>query len=396
MNNPLELVTQARCLSLAEQLISVPSVTGDESALADWMAAHFEAIGLQDVTRLPVDGAGDSVIGWIKGQADGPTMMLNFHMDTFDVFDGWHTDPFAPHLIGDHLFGLGAHDMKGGAACILAAVEALLQSGARFNGRLLVAATTDEENWSRGAHALIESGFLSDCRYCLVPEPSARGVLTIGQRGRHVFHLTFHGKTVHAAYGGGVNAVVDAARVASLLSATQTSLMVDLGYNPQFDMSGTLRVIGLHGGGTLILVPELAHLYIDRHILPGETVEAAAAQIQAVIDSADLDSEVELSWDERPTPAPPPFLVPSDSEFVQTVKRNMAMELGGEVRVGLGRSVADTNHFAVYGNVPTLIYGPQGGNTCEANEFVDVPSLVTTTRIYIRTVLDLLGGKALP
>jgi len=280
--------------------------------------------------------------------------------------------------------------MKGGAACILAAVEALLQSGVGLNGRLLVAATTDEENWSRGAHALIESGFLSGCRYCLVPEPSARGVLTIGQRGRHVFHLAFHGKTVHAAYGGGINAVVDAAQVATLLS---DSPLVDLGYNSQFDMSGTLRIIGLHGGGTLILVPELAHLYIDRHILPGETVEAAAAQIQSVIDSASLDSMVELNWDERPTPAPPPFLVPPDSEFVQTVKRNMAIELGDEVRFGLGRSVADTNHFATHGHVPTLIYGPQGGNTCEANEYVEVASLPSTTRIYIRTVLDLLGAK---
>jgi succinyl-diaminopimelate desuccinylase len=387
MKDPLTLVSQTRLLDLTKTLVSISSVTGDEGSLGDWMVEHFTSIGLHDVQRLPVAEAGDTVVGWINGPADGPMMMLNFHMDTFDVFEDWRTDPFTPHLANGRLYGLGAHDMKGGAACVLAAVEALLQSEIELEGRLLVAATTDEENWSRGAHALIQSDYLKNCRYCLVPEPSAQGALTIGQRGRHVFHLTFHGKTVHAAYEGGINAVADAAKVVVLLSEGTT---IDLGYDEQFDMSGTLRAIGLHGGGTLILVPELAELFIDRHILPGETVEIAVAQIQGVIDQANIASAVDLSWDERPTPAPLPFLVPPDSHFVQTVKKHLAYELSQEVRLVLGRSVADTNHFAVHGGVPTLIYGPQGGNTCEANEYVDVESLPIVTRTYIRCVLDLL------
>jgi acetylornithine deacetylase/succinyl-diaminopimelate desuccinylase-like protein len=391
MKDPLELVSQARLIDLLKTLVSIPSVTGDEQRLADWMADHFETIGLQDVARLPVEEAGDVVFGWINGRAGGPTMMLNFHMDTFDAFDGWHTDPFSAHLEEGRLYGLGTHDMKGGAACVLAAVEALIESGVPLNGRLLVTATTDEENWSRGAHTLIQSGILDGCQYCLVPEPSRRAELTIGQRGRHVFHLAFHGKTVHAAYEGGINAVADAATVVGLLSNPSG---IDLGYDDRFDRSGTLRVIGLHGGGTLILIPERADLYIDRHILPGETVETAAAQIQQIIDQAEIASTVKLRWDERPTPAPPPFLVPSDSFFVQTVQNHIASELESEVRFVLGRSVADTNHFAAHGNVPTLIYGPQGGNTCEANEYVEVDSLPSTARIYIRSVLDLLSSQA--
>ncbi|MCP4416003.1 MAG: M20 family metallopeptidase, partial [Chloroflexi bacterium] len=254
-------------------------------------------------------------------------------------------------------------------------------------GRILVAATTDEENWSRGAHALIQHGYLKNCQYCLVPEPSVRGCLTVGQRGRHVFHLAFRGKTVHAAYGGGINAVADAAKVVGLLTEGDA---VDLGYSEQFDMRGTLRTIGLHGGGTLILVPELADLFIDRHILPGETLETAVSQIQSIIDQANVASSVELTWDERPTPAPPPFLVPTDSHFVQTVKKHLSNELGQDIRFVLGRSVADTNHFAAHGGVPTLIYGPQGGNTCEANEYVQVESLSTVTRTYIKVVFDLM------
>jgi len=58
----------------------------------------------------------------------------------------------------------------------------------------------------------------------------------------------------------------------------------------------------------------------------------------------------------------------------------------------LGRSVADTNHFAVHGGVPTIICGPSGGNTCEANEYVELSSLPAIARTYVRSVLDLLGS----
>jgi succinyl-diaminopimelate desuccinylase len=156
-------------------------------------------------------------------------------------------------------------------------------------------------------------------------------------------------------------------------------------------MRGSLCVIGLHGGGTMILVPELADVYVDRHILPGETVEDAAAQIRSAVEEADIRGSYELKWDERPTPAPASFLVPPDSLFVRTVKGNLGDELGKPVDLILGRSVADTNHFAVHGGVPTIICGPSGGNTCEANEYVELSSLPLIARTYVRSVIDLLG-----
>lgn len=390
MTNPVELVNKDRLIELTKALVSIRSVTGEEHELSDWTYEHFKSLGLSGVRRLPVEDSGDTIVGWIDGPTDRPAMMLNFHLDTFEAFAGWETDPFTPALEGGRLYGVGSHDMKGGGACVLGAVEALLQSGVELGGRLIVSATTDEENWSRGAHALIKSGLLENCRYCLVPEPTRSGQLTIGQRGRHVFHLTFRGKTIHAAYRvGGINAVVDAAKVAAAISGLNWK---DLGYNKDFAMTGSICVIGLHGGSTIILVPELAHLYIDRHILPGQTVEEAAAQIRAVVEGANIESRYELTWDERPTPAPDSFVFPADSRLAQTVKTNMERELGHEVKFVLGRSVADTNHFAVHGGVPTLIYGPQGGNTCEANEHVLVDSMPAVARVYTQSVLDLLAG----
>jgi acetylornithine deacetylase/succinyl-diaminopimelate desuccinylase-like protein len=229
---------------------------------------------------------------------------------------------------------------------------------------------------------------IGDCQYCLIPEPSSPATLTVGARGRHVFDLTLRGQTSHAAYDEGINAVVDAAKVVVNLEK------IDLGFDEQFGIGGNLCVIGFQGGGTLILVPEEAHVFIDRHILPGQTVEEAAAEIENAVHASGISSDYALSWDDRPTPAPAPYLVPPDSPLVQTVRRNLESEIGQPVRLVLGRSVADTNHFAVHGGIPTLVCGPQGGNTCRANEYVKVDSLLPVARTITQAVVDLLGVRS--
>lgn len=387
MTSAADLLSTDRLLALAGELVAIPSVTGEEQRLADWTAAFLGGLGFRNLRRLPVAESGESIVAEY-GAPRGPALMLNFHLDTFPVCAGWTGDPLTPRLEGDRLYGLGAHDMKGGAACLLGAVEAIVRSGAELPGRLVVSATSDEENWSRGAHALIASGALEGCRACLVPEPSGAGTLTVGQRGRHIYRLAFTGRAAHAAFGGGVNAVADAARVAARLAEPGA---VDLGHDERFAMAGSICVIGLRGGGTLILVPERAELFIDRHILPGESAAGAAGQIRAVVEACGIESRWELSWDERPTPAPGPFVVDPESALVRTVREHLAREQGREVRLALGRSVADTSHFAVHGGVPTLICGPQGGNTCTADEYVEVSSLLPTARTYVHSVLDLLA-----
>ena len=101
----------------------------------------------------------------------------------------------------------------------------------------------------------------------------------------------------------------------------------------------------------------------------------------------------ELTWDERPTPAPASFITDPESRFVQTAKRNLEQQLGEEVRFALAMSVADTNHIAVHGGVPTIIMGPTGGNTCQANEWADKESLPQVSKAILGTVLDLLGTE---
>lgn len=384
-------VTTERIVQLTTEMVAIQSVTGHEQPMADWVFQFFKNLGVDELHRLPVEESGDTVVAVINKNGRGPAMLLNFHLDTFPVFEGWQTPPFKATQDGNRLYGLGTHDMKGGAACLLAAVESLVLSHTPLRGKIVVAATSDEENWSRGAHALVKSGLIQDCAYCLIPEPSHKNKLTIGARGRHVFRLLFTGRTVHSAYGGGINAVVDAAKVAAELDAMPADAF---GYDEGFNLHGTQCVIGLKGGGTLVLMPEKAELFVDRFLLPGQTQQWAANQIRAAVERANIKGTYNLFIDERPTPAPTAYTVPPQSKFVTTVRKILAEEIGCEapdITLDLARSVADTNHIAVYGNVPTMICGPLGGNTCETNEFVKIDSMLPVANTYRKSIISLIG-----
>ena len=143
----------------------------------------------------------------------------------------------------------------------------------------------------------------------------------------------------------------------------------------------------------MILIPERAHVYLERHTIPGQTAESEADSLRAIIEQTDIKSTVHIEWDDRPTPAPTAYLIPEGSAIVKEISRQIRSEFNEPPAYVIGRSVNDASHFTVYGRIPTLLYGPQGGNTCKANEYLEVDSLVPTARIYLNTVLNVLGAS---
>jgi acetylornithine deacetylase/succinyl-diaminopimelate desuccinylase-like protein len=66
--DPVSLVETDKIVELAKRLIATPSVSGEEHALVDWLESYFKYIGLTDVARLPVEEAGDTLVGWLRAQ----------------------------------------------------------------------------------------------------------------------------------------------------------------------------------------------------------------------------------------------------------------------------------------------------------------------------------------
>jgi [amino group carrier protein]-lysine/ornithine hydrolase len=178
-------------VSLLEQMLRIPSPSGQEGDLARFLVAEMRRLGFESY----VDGAGNAV-----GElGDGPTIVLLGHIDTVPgvvpvrIELGGTGEETAPLL-----YGRGAVDAKGPFAAFVAAA-ARLAGGNREppQGRLvLIGAVEEEAASSKGAHYVVD-------RYtpiaCVIGEPSGWDRLTLGYKGRLLVEGRWEQPMAHSA-----------------------------------------------------------------------------------------------------------------------------------------------------------------------------------------------------
>ena len=171
---------------IAEWLMSIPSTSGDETAL---MEAFRAALADRDwaVTRIPVNGTRTDILAT---SGKGPYVTLSTHLDTVPPF-------IPPRRDGDALFGRGACDAKGIAAAMLCAAERLRRDGVSVALLFVVG----EETTHDGAHAADEwlrrTGFSS--RALINGEPT-ESTLALGTKGAMRVLVRTKGEAAHSAY----------------------------------------------------------------------------------------------------------------------------------------------------------------------------------------------------
>jgi len=172
-------------IALARKLIDIPSPTGAERAMGEFLERELAQLGLT-VRRQAVEGDRFNVFA---SAGEHPRVVINSHIDTVPPW-------FASREDGQKIYGRGACDTKGVIAAMIAAGERLLARGVRDFAFLFV---VGEETDSIGAKtANVEFGDLGS-EYVLVGEPTeskfaraSKGALTV------VVH--FDGVAAHSAY----------------------------------------------------------------------------------------------------------------------------------------------------------------------------------------------------
>ena len=171
---------------IAEWLMSIPSTSGDESALMNAFGTALAERGWA-VTQIPVTGTRTDILA-TSGR--GPFITLSTHLDTVPPF-------IAPRRDGDTLWGRGACDAKGIAAAILCAAERLKRDGIPVAMLFVVG----EETTHDGAHAADEwlraKGFMS--RALVNGEPT-ESTLALGTKGAMRVLVRTTGEAAHSAY----------------------------------------------------------------------------------------------------------------------------------------------------------------------------------------------------
>jgi acetylornithine deacetylase len=163
----ISTVDERRILELEQRSIRIPSSTFEEGEIADLYASRMADIGL-DVEMMevihPQDPAKKSrqPIGRLRGTGGGPTLMLNGHMDPGAEMTGWTVDPLGAKFEDGWIWGIGAHDDKGGCVAAISAVEAIVRSGTRLRGDVIVTPVIAHKLGGAGTRALLDRGVKAD------------------------------------------------------------------------------------------------------------------------------------------------------------------------------------------------------------------------------------------
>jgi len=170
---------------LTRELINIPSLTGDELAVGQYLARFLGERGFR-VERQEVAPDRFNVIATTGAS---PRIVLSTHMDTVPEFIEFSEDD-------EFIYGRGSCDAKGIIAAQIFAAERLRAEGIEDIGLLF---TVDEERGSIGAAAANKHSLARECRYLINGEPTDNR-LAAGTKGAVQVSIVTEGRAAHSAY----------------------------------------------------------------------------------------------------------------------------------------------------------------------------------------------------
>jgi acetylornithine deacetylase/succinyl-diaminopimelate desuccinylase len=389
--NWVDRVSREAIVDVARQLVSIPSVSGNELAVMEFVQHWLDARGIPYIVTAN-DPNRPNVVATVGDPASGPVIAMNGHLDTVPVSDApsWKTDPFEGVLSenGARIYGRGASDMKSSVGVMLVMLE--LFRDAKLTGALQAHIVSDEELSAKYGtlHVLaeIEAGRLPRPDYVFIGEGSELKVRN-AERGMIGFNVTFLGRASHtaAARVNGINAIAKAAKAVLSLEEHLEQFHPSIGHP-------VISVNMIHGGIAHNVVPGSCTISIDRRMIPGETRESVIAGIEAkfaAIAAEDPDFRYEIDVDPEGIYIPA-NITGEDSPLVQAFQESIRRVQGKEPEFFVQWAGVTDGRFYRQHGIDTVGMGPRGEGAHGANESIAVDDLVTQGRIYADTIARLL------
>jgi acetylornithine deacetylase/succinyl-diaminopimelate desuccinylase-like protein len=124
----------ARFLDDLKDFCSIPSISTDEASkagiqsAAEWLVNYLRRLRMENVKIFQTPGHPVVYGEWLNAGETAPTALIYGHYDVqpVDPINLWETNPFAPDIRGDHIFGRGTTDMKGQILVALDAIDAIV------------------------------------------------------------------------------------------------------------------------------------------------------------------------------------------------------------------------------------------------------------------------------
>ena len=385
-------------LDVLERLIEYPSVHtgGDYTAITDYVIGLLGPLGV-NCHRLP-DSTGTRAGLLASAGPSGPGgVLLSAHLDVVPAQGReWSVDPFRATLRQGRVYGRGSCDMKGFAACAVAAT--MRAATLPLVAPLKLALSYDEESGCVGIAEMAPELETKIGRpdLCLVGEPTGMRIAN-GHKGKVSFRVTFAGEAGHSSRAPNhVNALYLATDFIGLLRNLQSEIAEAGTRDPGYTIPYTTIHVGtLSAGTSLNIVPDHAELEFEIRHLASDNVCAHVRRIGGEADG--------LAAPLRPGhPATalfmeeinryPGFDISEDSDAVSFVRA-----VGGRDPVMKVDYGTDGGILAEKLDLPVVVCGP--GNieqAHKADEFVEVSQLAACDHMLDEILIALSVGAPMP
>jgi len=238
-----------------------------------------------------------SVAAVLEGSGEGPRLVLNGHMDTVPVDDAhrWTSDAFEPTVRDGYVYGRGACDMKAGLTVQIGILHHLAALGQPLRGSLVAQFAAGEECGEPGTLSMLQAGHTGD--FGIVTEPTELRV-AVAERGLCHYRIRILGRSIHASRAHlGLNPVPMLRDVLAVVEEYDRDVRTRA--HPLLP-GGSCTPTVVRGGVKENAVADSCELFLDRRLLPGESVEGELADLRERLgrlarDRPELEVEITLA-----------------------------------------------------------------------------------------------------
>ncbi len=350
-----------------------------ETEIGAYIANSLNALGLA-VSTYEIKPKRVNVIGRLKGSGEGPSLLLNAHMDTVGV-EGMIIDPFGAEIREECLYGRGAQDMKGSLAAMLGAAKALVDAGNELAGDLLITAVADEEHASIGTDDLVKH-VTADA--AIVTEPTDL-TLCRAHRGFIWYDVETFGRAAHGSrFQEGIDANMRMGRFLAQLDNLEKELL----QRTPHPLVGppSLHAARLQGGSEVSIYAAHCLLQIERRTTPGESETQTTGDIQKIINQLEAEDPT-FKATVKAAFTRDPFEVLSDAQIVK-VMESAIHKVTGKTAVHTGQSFWTDAAILSAAGMETALIGPSGGGLHSEKEWVDLQSVYELAQILAETASE--------
>ena len=327
VNTTMTTASQATSteLELLQEILSIDSTWGHEKRLAEFLGDQLRRAGVEDVALIESMPGRPSVAGRLRGTGGGKSLILNGHLDIYEVSPDWQRDPFTSVVEDGLVYGAGIADMKAATCAGLAALKRIAASTDRPRGDIIFQGVSCHFEGGAGTRSLLDAGYTADAAICGEPTDNTLGIV---HRGAAYLKITTFGKQAHTAgKQHGLNAIETMEPILAALRRFEN----EMPYTEHPDLPGgpILNIGTIRGGTKHNQVPDRCEITLDIRLLPSQDPYDVKRQAEHLItrlhDEVDDRIKATVEFSEHWLSGPRfPYEIAKDADIVQTAAKAVA------------------------------------------------------------------------